>query len=163
MLTALIFGTDRETSTNLQQLCSLTQDVCVYRTVERYPPAHETIRLLNSYAPQLVFLGMDDEVSAQAVEQDIRSTQPSTAILGVSSRSKAVYAFETPFGGFPVYPVPCSPNEFRGAVVHSLETRSSSKCASVFAFLPAKAGSGATTTALFVANILASQAQKKVL
>src|SRR5579859_1156900 len=138
MLTALIFGTDRETSTNLQQLCSLTQDVCVYRTVERYPPAHETIRLLNSYAPQLVFLGMDDEVSAQAVEQDIRSTQPSTAILGVSSRSKAVYAFETPFGGFPVYPVPVRPMNSAGAWSISPKPGASPRGPRLLGFSPAK-------------------------
>ena len=86
MLTALIFGTDRETTSQLQQLCSLTQDVCVYRSLDRYPQAHETMRLLNSFAPQLVFLGADDEAAAQAVEHDIRSIQPTTAILGVSSR-----------------------------------------------------------------------------
>ena len=163
MLTALIFGTDRETTSHLEQLCSLTQDVCVYRSLERYPQAHETMRLLNSFAPQLVFLGADDDAAAHAVEHDIRSIQPSTAILGVSARMKTVHIFETSFGGFPVYPIPCSPGEFRGAVVHGLEARSASKSASVFAFQPAKAGSGATTTALFVANILASLAQKKVL
>jgi MinD-like ATPase involved in chromosome partitioning or flagellar assembly len=163
MLTALIFGTDRETTSHLQQLCSLTQDVCVYRSLERYPPVHETMRLLNSFGPQLVFLGADDQAAAEAVEHDIRSIQPSTAILGVSSRTKIAYAFETSCGGFPVYPVPCSPTEFRAAIFQSLEARSSTKNASVFAFLPAKAGSGATTTALFVASILASHAQKKVL
>jgi pilus assembly protein CpaE len=59
--------------------------------------------------------------------------------------------------------MPCSPTEFRAAILHALESSSSTKNASVFAFLPAKAGSGATTTALFVANILAAQAQKRVL
>jgi MinD-like ATPase involved in chromosome partitioning or flagellar assembly len=163
MLTALIFGTDRETTSQLLQLCSLTQDVCVYRSLERYPPAHEIMRLLNSFSPQLVFLGVDDEAAAQVVEHDIRSSQPGIAILGVSSRIKTMYALESSFGGFPVYPIPCAPEEFRGAVVQALEARSASKSASVFAFLPAKAGSGATTTGLFVANILASLAQKRVL
>jgi MinD-like ATPase involved in chromosome partitioning or flagellar assembly len=163
MLTALIFGTDRETSSQLQQLCSLTQDICVCRSLERYPQAHESMRLLNSFEPQLVFLGIDDEAAARAVEHDIRSIQPATAILGVSSRVKSAQAFETTFGGFPVHPIPCSPGEFRAAIIHSLEARSSSNSAAVFAFLPAKAGSGATTTALFVANILASLAHKKVL
>ncbi len=163
MLTALIFGTDRETSARLQQLCSLTQDVCVYRSLERYPPAHEIMRLMNSFGPQLVFLGADDEAAAQTVEHDIRSIQPATAIFGVSSRIQRAQAFETTFGGFPVYPIPCSPGEFRAAIVHSLEARCSSKNAAVFAFLPSKAGSGATTTALFVANVLASLAHKKVL
>jgi MinD-like ATPase involved in chromosome partitioning or flagellar assembly len=163
MLTALIFGTDRETTSQLQQLCSLTQDVCVYRSLERHPQAHETMRLLNAFGPQLVFLGADDEAAAQAVEHDIRSIQPATAILGVSSRVKSAPGFDGSFGAFPVCSIPCSPGEFRARIFHSLEARCSNKNAAVFAFLPAKAGSGATTTALFVANILASLAQKKVL
>jgi Mrp family chromosome partitioning ATPase len=163
MLTSLIFGTDRETGSQLQQLCSLTQDLCVSRSLERYPQAHESMRFLNSFEPQLVFLGIDDEAAARAVEHDIRSIQPATAILGVTSRVKSAQAFESTFGGFPVHPIPCSPSDFRAAIIHSLEARSSSNSAAVFAFLPAKAGSGATTTALFVANILASLAHKKVL
>ena len=163
MLTALIFGTDRETTTQLQQLCSLTQDVCVFRTLERYPQAHETMRVLNSFAPQLVFLGADDEAAAHAVEHDIKSIQPSTAILGVSSRCKRPDFFATTFGGFTVCPVPCNPDEFRAAIFQALESTEGKKNAAVFAFQPAKAGSGATTTALFVAHILATLAEKKVL
>jgi MinD-like ATPase involved in chromosome partitioning or flagellar assembly len=163
MLTALIFGTDRETTSQLQQLCSLTQDVCVFRSLERYPQAHESMRLLNSFAPQLVFLGADEEAAAHAVEHDIRSILPSSAILGVSGRCKRPDVFETAFGGFSICPIPCSPQEFRAAIFQALESASGKKAAPVFAFQPAKAGSGATTTALFVANILATLADKKVL
>lgn len=163
MLTALIFGTDRETTAQLQQLCSLTQDVCVFRTLEGYPQAHESMRLLNSFAPQLVFLGADDEAAAHAVEHDIRSFHPSTAILGVSSRCARPDVFETTFGGFTVCPVPCNPDDFRAAIFQALESVAGKKNAAVFAFQPAKAGSGATTTALFVAHILATLAEKRVL
>jgi MinD-like ATPase involved in chromosome partitioning or flagellar assembly len=163
MLTALIFGTDGETTSQLQQLCSLTQDVCVFRTLERYPQAHESMRLLNSFGPQLVFLSADDEAAAHAVEHDIRSIQPSTAILGVSALSKRPDVFETSFGGFSVCPIPCNPDEFRASIVQALESVCAKKNAAVFAFQPAKAGSGATTTALFVAHILAKLAEKKVL
>ena len=163
MLSALIFGTDRETTSQLQQLCSLTQDVCVFRTLDRYPQAHESMRLLNSFSPQVVFLGADDEAAAHAVEHDIRSIQPSTAIVGVSTRHKRPDIFETPFGGFSVCPIPCNPEEFRAAIFQALESVGSKKNALVFAFQPAKAGSGATTTALFVAHILATLAEKKVL
>jgi MinD-like ATPase involved in chromosome partitioning or flagellar assembly len=163
MLSALIFGTDRETTAQLQQLCSLTKDVCVFRALDRYPQAHESMRLLNSFAPQLVFLGVDDETAAHAVEHDIRSIQPSTAILGVSARCKRPDILETAFGGLSVCPVPCKPDEFRGAIFQALESVGSKKNAPVFAFQPAKAGSGATTSALFVAHILATLAEKKVL
>jgi MinD-like ATPase involved in chromosome partitioning or flagellar assembly len=163
MLTALIFGTDRETTSQLQQLCSLTKDVCVFRTLERYPQAHESMRLLNSFGPQLVFLGADDEAAAHAVEHDIRSIQHSTAILGVSGRFKRADVLESAFGGFSVCPIPCNPEEFRAAIFQALESVSGKKSAPVFAFQPAKPGSGATTTALFVAHILATLAEKKVL
>jgi MinD-like ATPase involved in chromosome partitioning or flagellar assembly len=163
MLTALIFGTDRETTAQLQQLCSLTQDVCVFRALERYPQAHESMRLLNSFAPQLVFLGADDEAAAHAVEHDIRSILPSTAILGVSALCKRADVFETSFGGFSVCPIPCNPEEFRAAIFQALESGSGKKNAPVFAFQPSKPGSGATTTALFVAHLLTTLADKKVL
>ncbi len=163
MLTALIFGTDRETTSQIQELCTLTQDVCVFRSLERYPQSHESMRLLNSFAPQLVFLGADDEAAAHAVEHDIRSIQPSAAILGVSSRCKRADVFESAFGGFSVCPIPCSPEEFRTAIFQALESVGGKKNAPVFAFQPAKAGSGATTTALFVAHILATLAEKRVL
>lgn len=163
MLTALIFGTDRETTSQLQLLCSLTQDVCVFRTLERYPQSHEILRLLNSFAPQLVFLGADDEAAAHAAENDIRSVNPSTAILGVSSRCKRADIFESAFGGFSVCPIPCSPDDFRASIFHALEAASGKKHAPVFAFQPAKAGSGATTTALFVAHLLSTLADQKVL
>jgi MinD-like ATPase involved in chromosome partitioning or flagellar assembly len=163
MLPALIFGTDRETTSQLQQLCSLTKDVCVFRALERYPQAHESMRLLNSFAPQVVFLGIDDETAAQAVEHDIRSIQPSAAILGISSHANRPEFFETAMGGFSVCSMPCNPLEFRAAVVQALESVGSKKNAPVFAFQPAKAGSGATTSALFVAHILAKLAEKRVL
>lgn len=163
MLTALIFGTDSETTSHLQQLCSLTQDVCVYRTLERYPQSHESLRLLNSFSPQLVFLGADDEAAAHTVEQDIRSIQPSTAILGVSARCNRPDFFESTFGGFSVCPVPCGPDDFRAAIFQALESVDGKKNGAVFAFQPAKAGSGATTTALFVSHILTSLAEKRVL
>ena len=56
-----------------------------------------------------------------------------------------------------------SATNFRAAIHRALEARSGEKNAEVFAFLPAKAGSGATTTALFVTNILSEIAGRKVL
>jgi MinD-like ATPase involved in chromosome partitioning or flagellar assembly len=157
MLTALIFGTDHETAAQLEQLCAATHDVCVYRSLEHYPAAHETMRLLNSFAPQLVFLGASNEAAAHAVERDIRVIQPSTVILGVSAR-RGLWK-----GGSRMCPIACSPEEFRAAIFRALESGGGDKGATVFAFLPAKAGSGATTTALFVAHILSTLAEKKVL
>ena len=163
MLRALIFGADRETTSQLQQLCTLTQDVCVLRTLDRYPQVHETLRLLNSFAPHLIFLGADDETVAHAVENEIRSVSPLTAVLWVAARTEGAEAFEITSDTPSVCPIPCSPVQFRAAIFQALESVSEHKNASVFAFQPAKAGSGATTTALFAAQILATAAEKRVL
>jgi pilus assembly protein CpaE len=163
MLSALIFGADRALGSQVQQMCALTQDISVFRSLEHYPPAHETMRLLNSFAPHLVFLGLDDEAAAAVVEQDIYSILPSTAVLGVLAGPGPGGVVEAGAAGFPTLRFPCEPDQFRAAVFHALEARSEAKSAPVFAFLPAKAGSGATTTALFVANLLAGLASKKVL
>ncbi len=162
MLSALTFGADRALAPQVQQMCALTQDISVFRSLEHYPPAHETMRLLNSFAPHLVFLGLDDESAAASVEQDIRSILPSAAVLGVFA-GPGHGIMEATAGGFPSLRFPCEPDQFRAAVFHALEARSEAKNAPLFAFLPAKAGSGATTTALFVANLLAGLASKKVL
>jgi hypothetical protein len=47
--------------------------------------------------------------------------------------------------------------------VDALNALSAQKSAEVFAFLPAKAGSGATTTALFVADLLSRRAHRRTL
>ncbi|HUA21029.1 MAG TPA: AAA family ATPase [Bryobacteraceae bacterium] len=162
MLSALMFGADHALGSQVGQMCALTQDISVFRSLEHYPPAHETMRLLNSFAPHLVFLGLDDESAAAAVEQDIRTILPSTAVLGVYAGSGPAMLDATA-GGFPSLRFPCEPDQFRAAVFQALEARSEAKSAPLFAFLPAKAGSGATTTALFTANLLAGLASKKVL
>jgi pilus assembly protein CpaE len=162
MLNALIFGADRALASQVQHMCALTQDISVYRSLEHYPSAHETMRLLNSFGPQLLFVGLDDEAAAAGVEQDVRCILPSAAVLGVSNGPGAA-GVGTCAGGLPSLTFPCEPDQFRAAVFQALEALSEAKSAPVFAFLPAKAGSGATTTALFVANILAGLASKKVL
>jgi hypothetical protein len=53
MLNALIFGAGRELESQVQQMCKLTQDICVYRSLEHRSRATKTKRGLNSFAPHL--------------------------------------------------------------------------------------------------------------
>jgi MinD-like ATPase involved in chromosome partitioning or flagellar assembly len=161
MLEALIFGANGAITSQVQQMCSALRNVCVYRGMDRYPQVHEAIRLLNGYAPHLVFVDFDDIDTGLALEGVVRSTHPSTAVLAVSSRPRPAIQI----GSQMVEPivVPCGLEEFREAVQEAVRSRGDDKSAPVFTFLPAKAGSGATTTALFVATILSKLASKRVL
>jgi MinD-like ATPase involved in chromosome partitioning or flagellar assembly len=163
MLSALSFGTGRDLAGQLHQMCAWTQDIHIYRGLEHYPQGHETLRLLNAFAPQIVFLALDNEVAAAAVARDIQAFLPAAAILGVFAAAAKRRAFETDRGMLPVLGLPCSPESFRAATVDALDALSIHKNGEVFAFLPAKAGSGATTAALFVADLVAKRARQRVL
>jgi len=163
MLSALSFGTDRDLTAQLHQMCAWMQDIHIFRSMEHYPQGHEALRLLNSFAPQIVFLGIDNEPSAAMVADDIRGILPAAAILGVFAGPGYAGVFETDRGRFPTLALPCSREEFRTATVDALNALSAQKSAEVFAFLPAKAGSGATTTALFVADLLSRRAHRRTL
>ncbi len=163
MLTAMIFGANPEVISCVNRLCSEAQDISLYRSLDRYPQTREAMQLLNSYAPQLLFLDIDDEETAMSLELDTRSFNPGTTIVRVSSRLEHLSQRSNGYGTFQVLRLPCEIGKFSATVHRALEAQSCQKSASVFAFLPAKAGSGATTAALFVTNILSRMVHKKVL
>lgn len=164
MLTAMIFGANPDVVSCVNRLCSEVQDISLYRSLDRYPQAREAIQLLNSYAPQLLFLDIDDEEAAMTIELDTRSFNSGTTIIRVSRRfANLSQQRQNGYGTLQVLHLPCDREKFSAAVHRALEAQISEKNASVFAFLPAKAGSGATTAALFVTNILSKMVRKKVL
>jgi MinD-like ATPase involved in chromosome partitioning or flagellar assembly len=144
-------------------MCCALRDISLYRSMDRYPQMHEAMRLLNSFAPQILFLDVDDEEAALSLASNIDSFLPALTMVGVSSRADDLSRRSAMFGTLPILHSGCSIETFRAAIHGALEARSNAKNASVFAFLPSKAGSGATTTALFVTNILSNIVHKKVL
>jgi MinD-like ATPase involved in chromosome partitioning or flagellar assembly len=163
MLTAMIFGANPDVVSCVNRMCCEVQDISLYRGLDRYPQAREAMQLLNSYAPQLLFLDIDDEETAMTLELDTRSFNPGTTIVRVSSRLGDRSQQSNGYGTFQVLRLPCDSAKFNATVHRALDAQTCEKNASVFAFLPAKAGSGATTAALFVTNILSRMVHKKVL
>jgi cellulose biosynthesis protein BcsQ len=163
MLTAMIFGANPDLVACVNRMCSEVQDISLYRSLDRYPQAREAIQLLNSYAPQLLFLDIDDEEKAMTLELDTRSFNPGTTIIRISSCLEHLSQRSNGYGTFQVLRLPCDSGKFSASVHRALEAQTCQRNASVFAFLPAKAGSGATTAALFVTNILSRMVHKKVL
>jgi len=161
MLTAMIFAANPDLTAHVSRMCSEVQDISLYRSLDHYPQVREAMQLLNSYAPQLLFLETDDEDRWLALEPDIRSFHPGTAIIRISSRCEDGLFPRSE--AFPILQLPCDRETFSTAIYRALEAQTSERKASVFAFLPAKAGSGATTMALFVTNILSRMVHKKVL
>jgi MinD-like ATPase involved in chromosome partitioning or flagellar assembly len=162
VLTAMTFAANPDLISFVNRMCCEMQDISIYRSADRYPRAREAMQLLNSFAPQLLFLEIDEEETALALVSDVRSFHPGTTIVGLSRR-RDLSERSTGFGSLQIVHPGCDLEAFSGAIHRTLDVRSAEKNASVFAFLPAKAGSGATTTALFVTNILSQMVHKRVL
>jgi Flp pilus assembly CpaE family ATPase len=159
----MIFGANPDLIAFVNRMCCEVRDISVYRSLDRYPQGREAMQLLNSYAPQLLFLEIDNEEVAGALALDVGSFQPSLTIVGISNERADLSQRSRSFGSLHIVRQGCDLETFCTKVQLALEARAGQKNAPVFAFLPSKAGSGATTTALFVSNILSRMVHKKVL
>ena len=133
------------------------------RILERYPTALALAQLLNSSEPEVVLLDLCDEEAALHCASDIRRKYPSAAVIGVGSEASSARLVNYVSGLHAVIPFPPTPEDMVGASESSLRMLRSKIEGNLMTFLPAKAGSGATTIAWHTAAELAAVSGKKVL
>src|SRR5579864_3422 len=80
----MIFAANPDVISFVHRMCCELGDISLYRSPDRYPQAHEAMRLMNGYAPQLLFLEMNGEEAASVIESDIGSFHPATAVVRIS-------------------------------------------------------------------------------
>jgi len=171
MLSALIIGVTPEITAHVSRLCGQSGDACVYKMLESYPHLHEVVRLVNSYAPDVIFLQLaadgDEHLQIERVREiveEVRMTRPETSLVGLlPSNSVEGLRVAADLGVTELLIEPYQFDEFREVVFRGLDRAAGlSKC-DVYSFLPGKSGSGATVTALNVAESLARDFGKRVL
>ncbi len=163
-LGVLIMGPTHELTDHLYRELVARRDLEVYKVVDEYPSLHHLVRLLNSYEPDLVFLEMGSSESAMQVARDVLAASQSTAVIGFAREVNPDKRFEaTGIGVVEILRLPLSEESLKRAIGRTLESKKLRRHENVIAFLPAKAGSGATTTALNVAGSLVRDCKKSVL
>ena len=171
MLTGLIIGITRDVVEQVSDMCGQSTDICIFRTLESYPNLHEVARLVNAYAPQVVFLQVwaqgENGVSPERVRkvvEEIRMARPETpliALLPEADHSGMRLAAEL---GIPeILVLPYERQEFCEAIARALDRSAGVVKGKIYSFLPAKAGNGATVTALNVAASLARDFHRRTL
>jgi Mrp family chromosome partitioning ATPase len=172
MLSALIIGVTREITAHVSRLCGESGDACVYRTLESYPHLHEVVRLVNSYAPDVIFLqlsavGAEEQLQIERVRkivEEVRMTRPETSLVGLLPNDGAEgLRIAAELGVNELLVEPYHFEDFRDVVFRGLDRSAGLMKCEVYSFLPAKSGSGATVTALNVAESLARDFNKRVL
>ena len=159
MFSAILFAKDRGNAAVIEQLAVESNQVSFQKTLYRFPPAFELAQILNTHVPDLAFLDLNDWDDALAAANDIRMHSQRTAIIGFGVGWQAGKNAECEAAGFTgLLGSPASLTKFEDSVERAVQKMRGAVLENLFAFLPAKAGSGCTTIALNTAGYLAGAA-----
>ncbi|MBI3697223.1 MAG: AAA family ATPase, partial [Acidobacteria bacterium] len=164
MFSALLFGQTVDSYKSVEQAAHDSKEVCIYKTMCVFPTAYELTRLLNCFDPDVVLVELTKFEDALLLAREIRVMQPEAAVIGFApgwdgSRAEEVAAA----GVVEVLRTPLTEQSFQQGLAQAMGKLRPTVRDNLLAFLPAKAGSGATTVALNVAGCLAADQEQKVL
>ena len=164
MFTALVITRDRSLGEGLERLAVASGQVSVSRSVDHYPTPFELVQALNACDPELVFLDISDWELARPVAESVREKAPKAAVVGfgggwIEGRGDSF----AKAGVSTLLTSPVTLKELQDGVARAVRSVRGTVLKNVLAFLPAKAGSGCSLTALNVAARLAENYGKKVL
>jgi pilus assembly protein CpaE len=170
MLRTVIIGPDAKQAQQLEKtLGALANELTVSRILPNYPDESELVRTLRTYAPEVIFLSFEKgEFAIKVVE---RVTQEVEGVQFVAYHKDCDAATLREIMRAGVRELVAEPFEL-SALVESLRNVKAlveqkpplyTAKGRIYSFLPAKAGSGATTMALNLAAALSRVANTKVL
>jgi pilus assembly protein CpaE len=145
----------------LQYAAVDSKKVDLVRTFDRYPIAGELARHLHT-VPDAVFLDFTDRGTALDLAAVLRANSPDVPIVAIINdpEDRSWLADEGIIASL-VYP--CTTEDFEFALHIAILSVKTSVNPDLFAFLPAKAGSGSSTIALNTAAALANRLDRKTL
>lgn len=163
MFRSIVIASDAGFGTAVERFAIDSQHLIVNKTFTAFPQsAYEVSRLISAYDPELVMLENTIPERALATATDLKTNAPEVALLAVGQRVSRTVEQQLEAAGASVLCAPFSPEEFVAAVKQAIHGARRSGFGHLYAFLPGKAGSGATTVALNVAMSMAGALQKKV-
>ncbi len=161
MFHAILIQAGTDAAPLLRSLVAATGQVTVMRELPALPGDYELARLLNSLLPDLVFVDLSGGQPSLECLARIRELAPNTPVVGLccppESRLLARH-----LGVAALVARDCTPDELRVRIREAMEACHGGALPHLFAFLPAKAGSGCSTVVLHTA-LAAARFGKRVL
>lgn len=162
MISSLIIAPDPVWRQVVHEAAAASELVLIHRVFDQYPYPYDLVRAMNTVTPDIVFLDLKDAGKAAECASLIRAESPRAVIIGFGSDPAQSSPPAEP-GIAAVLPAPLGLAAFRQIVEESFRKTRTEVQSNLLAFLPSKAGSGASTVALHTACALASAFKKKVL
>jgi len=141
-----------------------SKDICIYKVMHAFPSPDELVQLLNCFQPDFVLLSLDGPFEdALLLTRQISMIRP-VAILGFSQTAESERLSQAVKAGVSeVVTEPLTCDGFRKGFQAVIRKAGFTRHEKLLAFLPAKAGCGASTVGLNVAARLANDTRQKVL
>jgi Flp pilus assembly CpaE family ATPase len=161
MFSALLISPTSVRCQILKSVAMETGQLLLARMLEEYPRGIGLTKLMH-LEPEVVLLDLDGDESALKCAGEIRQRSPRTPILGFTEQPSCFDAQGLAGLDF-VLPFPPAPEELARCVNEVVRQSPFDAKENLLAFLPAKAGSGATTIVRNTAAALAELPGKRVL
>jgi pilus assembly protein CpaE len=163
MIRALLICPSPDLSAALQSRMSDSGQVVVMKAFDRYPPWEELAGAIRAHDPQAIFVDISADSSAIRVTGEMQSRWPAVSIVACDSEvdpNRLVECLRTGIREF--LATPFRESEYSACIQRILASSGASQTTlardpatkAVFAFLPAKPGSGASTVAINTALAL---------
>ena len=163
LLTAMLFAANAESQARIQRRSVTSGDVNLFPSPNYRPTAPDLLRSINSYIPELALIEFSDREDALNVAETLHAGAPNVAILGFADNWKHEWLLRTSYGYLKVIPTDLPVEQFRQAVMDVMSAARTPGPDNVFVFMPAKAGTGASTAALNVTGALANRCGKSAI
>jgi Flp pilus assembly CpaE family ATPase len=163
MISAVVIAPSAELAGYLESLCTSVGQFRVTKTFRVYPVAYEVAQAMNAADTDVLLLELGVSEEALQVAREARVSRPEAVILGfLPSHDPGLARKAEGAGVNELLFAPFSAEAFEAALGRAADSRRFQRLGDVFAFVPAKAGSGSSTTALHVAGALARSRGRKV-
>lgn len=169
MLRGIIICPDIDLSERFQQLLAELGFINLTRVLDRYPNSLELLRYLRAHAPQVVFLSTESMSRVVEITREIEKNTPGVQIVALGRQCDPQLLLDLMRTGIREYASPPFDRQgIKDALVRICEVLkekppSIEATDHVFAFLPSKAGVGASTIALNASIALANVPDTRVL
>ncbi len=132
------------------------------KATDSYPNASELQRLTTASRPDVILIDLEMPDEAMSCIKWMQDLYPDVPFICFGGRAANQRSFRL-FGIHHYLSYPCEQHEFSAALAEAIRAQNSEPMPQLFAFLPAKAGSGCTTVTAALAATMANSLGKRVL
>jgi hypothetical protein len=161
LLNAVLFSLDPGLAALVRSIADQSIEFTLERLVDSQPTGFEISRTLGTSNPDAVLLEVADPERDIVYARAIHMAAPQLPIVAVTDRDISKELELSPDCGITeVLPWPFTVIDFEDALQRAVRGAGDSHHENLIAFLPAKAGSGTSTTVMNTAGMLAGQLKK---